>query len=53
MLLSAAERFREFARSLLLCFKQSRVLDGDYRLIGEGRGKFDLFVVEWPYSVAP
>ena len=31
------QRFGEFARALLLRLEQSRVLDGDDRLIGEGR----------------
>src|SRR5262245_55373652 len=40
------ERFREFARALLLGLEQPHVLDRDHRLIGEGGSKLDLLVGE-------
>src|SRR6516162_10181503 len=47
------QRFSKLTRAFLLRLKESCVLDGDHRLIGEGRGKFNLFVVKWPHGVAP
>ena len=40
------QRFREFARALLLRLKQPHVLDGEGGLIGKGRQKGDVLLLE-------
>ena len=42
------QRFGKFARARLHLVEQAHVLDGDHRLVGEGAGKLDLLVGEWP-----
>src|SRR6516164_5137572 len=42
------QRLGEFARSLLLRLEKPGVLNGDYRLIGEGLDQFDLVLIERP-----
>ena len=46
------QRLGKFARALLLRLEQSRVLDGDHRLIGEGLDQLDLLLGERPYGSA-
>src|SRR5262249_46502096 len=36
------QRFRQFARALLLRLEQPHILDGDHRLVGEGSEQLDL-----------
>ena len=38
---------------LLLGLEQSHVLDGDHRLVGEGRDQFDLLVGKGTHLLAP
>src|SRR5262249_4646387 len=42
------QRLGEFARASLLRLKQACVLDGNYRLVGEGLDQLDLFLGERP-----
>jgi len=39
--------FTQLSRSHLFSLEQPCVLDGDYRLIGEGSNKVDLLLIEW------
>jgi hypothetical protein len=41
------QRFAKLARALLFGLEQSHVLDGNRRLIGEGRQQLNLFLGEW------
>ena len=48
------QRLAKLARARLHLVEQAHVLDGDHRLVGEGRDEFDLLVGERPHrSFAP
>ena len=46
------QRFGELPRALLLRLEQPHVLDGDDRLIGEGRHQLDLLFGKWIHLIA-
>ena len=52
MAVCCCSEFGEFPRALLLRFKQSGILDGDYRLVSEGLDQLDLLVGERTYGCA-
>ena len=47
------ERFLQLARSRLYLLEQTRVLDGDHGLVGEGLHEFNLLCRERPHLAAP